>query len=167
MNMSLERLFEGIVATLRSDVIPQIPDAYARGQAVGVIDLLNNIAPRTEWARQPVADAVAQKRALLSEVARLVPGAADAGASVPATTDRSGGTLALLGERDRLDAALGDAIAVLLPEPGQPEPEALGLIRAHLHDEMVRETKLTRKPLFAEIASGSGGEAKDAPEGRP
>ena len=32
MNISLERLFEGIIATLRADVIPNVGDAYARGE---------------------------------------------------------------------------------------------------------------------------------------
>ena len=45
MNNSLDRLIEGITATLRAHVIPNVTDAYARGQAIGVIDLLNNIAP--------------------------------------------------------------------------------------------------------------------------
>jgi hypothetical protein len=51
MNNSLERLTEGIIAALRTHVIPHVADAYARGQAIGVIDILNNIAPRLEWAR--------------------------------------------------------------------------------------------------------------------
>ena len=73
MNISLERLLEGIIATLRTDVIPNVSDAYARGQAVGVIDLLNNIGPRIEWARAPVAAAIAEKRELLRKVAELLP----------------------------------------------------------------------------------------------
>ena len=51
MNIALERLFEGMIATLRADVIPRVEDPFARGQAVGLIDLINNIAPRVEWAR--------------------------------------------------------------------------------------------------------------------
>ena len=35
MNNSLERLIAGIIATLRADVIPNVTDAYARGQAIG------------------------------------------------------------------------------------------------------------------------------------
>ena len=58
MNNSLERLIAGIMATLRADVIPNVTDAYARGQAIGVIDLLNNIAPRLEWARAPLVRSV-------------------------------------------------------------------------------------------------------------
>ena len=87
MNIPLYRLIEGIIATMRSDVIPHVSDSYARGQAVGVIDLLNNIAPRVEWAQAPLAR----------------------------------------------------------------------LVQAHLHDEMAAEMKITRKPLFAEIASGGDG----------
>jgi len=58
VNNSLERLIAGIIATLRTDVIPNVTDDYARGQAIGVIDLLNNIAPRLEWARAPLAEAL-------------------------------------------------------------------------------------------------------------
>ena len=81
MNNSLERLIAGIIATLRTDVIPNITDAYARGQAIGVIDLLNNIAPRLEWARAPLAEAVAERRKAVAAARALVPQASrgDAG----------------------------------------------------------------------------------------
>ncbi|MBL8582260.1 MAG: hypothetical protein JNL61_08550, partial [Rhizobiaceae bacterium] len=58
MNIALSRLVEGIIATMRSDVIPHISDPFARGQAIGVIDLLNNIAPRVEWSQAPLLAAV-------------------------------------------------------------------------------------------------------------
>jgi hypothetical protein len=51
VTIALERLFAGVIATLRADVIRHIGDPYARGQAVGVIDLINNIGPGVEWAR--------------------------------------------------------------------------------------------------------------------
>lgn len=54
MSNSLDRLIGGIIATLRTHVIPNVTDSYARGQAIGVIDLLNNIAPRLDWARAPL-----------------------------------------------------------------------------------------------------------------
>lgn len=76
MNIALERLLEGIVATLRNDVIPHVGDAYARGQAVGVIDLINDVGPRIEWARAPLIETVSEKIALLSAVATLLPGVA-------------------------------------------------------------------------------------------
>jgi hypothetical protein len=153
MNISLDRLLEGIIATLRTDVIPNVSDAYARGQAVGVIDLLNNIGPRIEWARAPVAAAIAEKRELLRKVAELLPDMpAFATNSLEATL-----TAELSAERDRLDAEIGDVLALIHARKPAGEPQAqqaLGLLKQHMHDELARETKLTRKPLFAEIASG-------------
>jgi hypothetical protein len=157
MNIALDRLIEGIVATLRSDVIPNVSDAYARGQAVGVIDLLNNIAPRIEWAQRPIHEAVAEKRALLAEIARLAPAAApDVPADIGASTAED-----LLAQRSALDARIGDAIAALSKvKRDDAGAEALALVRRHLHDEQTREMKITSKPLFAEIASGNGGGPK-------
>lgn len=159
MNIALERLIEGMIATLRNDVIPNVSDAYARGQAVGVIDLLNNIAARIEWAQGPIADAVAEKRRLLCAVGALAPGAvaadgADA-AAVPATAKE------LLAERDRLDGRIGDAIAALSARAGsgKASADALALLRRHLHEELKQEMTTIRKPLFAEIASGGDGKA--------
>ena len=152
MNIALERLFESIVATLRSDVIPNVTDAYSRGQAVGVIDLLNNIAPRIEWAQSPIHQAVAEKRELLAEIARLAPAAA------PQVPENEAASTAeeLLAQRAALDARIGDAIAALSKvKRDDAGAEALALVRRHLHDEQKREMKITSKPLFAEIASGS------------
>lgn len=154
MNIALDRLIEGIVATLRSDVIPNVTDAYARGQAVGVIDLLNNIAPRIEWAQRPIQEAVEEKRALLAEIARLSP------AAVPDVPRGEAASTAeeLLAQRGALDARIGDAIAALSKvKRDDAGAEALALVRRHLHDEQKREMRITSKPLFAEIASGNGG----------
>jgi hypothetical protein len=152
MNIALERLLEGIVTTMRNDVIPHVTEAYARGKAVGVIDLLNNIGPRLEWARGPLLLDIEEKRAVLQAVAECLPGAA-----VSVGDEAIGLTTDLQAERDRLDALIGDALAGLMAENAQNSPErgqALALIRRHLHDSLTREMKLTRKPLFAEIASG-------------
>lgn len=150
MNIALERLLEGIVATLRNDVIPHVGDAYARGQAVGVIDLINNIGPRIEWARAPLTEAVTEKTALLAAVAPLLPGMAAPGEA--AAVERLS-SAELAAERDRLDAAIGDALA-LAHGAGDEGRTALAMIVRHLHDEQARAMKTTRKPLFAEIASG-------------
>lgn len=155
MNIPLERLIDGIIATMRSDVIPHVRDSYARGQAVGVIDLLNNIAPRVEWAQAPLAQLVAAKRALVAEIAALVP---EAGAVLADPADGMETADDLLAAKRRLDAAIGDAIAVIWPRRDEAAFGRLAAhVSAHLHDEMAAEMKITRKPLFAEIASGGGG----------
>jgi hypothetical protein len=158
MKIPLERLIEGIIATLRADVIPNIPDAYARGQAVGVIDLLNNIVPKIEWAREPLINAVAEKTALLREISALLPEAS--------TLVRSGdaqviSTAELSAERDRLDAVICEILALVGPQKPSGDTgtrhQVLGLLKRHIHDELLQQMKLTRKPLFAEIASGEDG----------
>lgn len=154
MNIELQRLIDGIIATMRSDVIPHVQDSYARGQAVGVIDLLNNIAPRVEWAQTPLARLVEAKRILLLEITALLPEFATVDATLPEphTADD------LIALKRRLDAAIGDAIALLWQRRHEAAFGRLaGLVKAHLHDEAAAEMKITRKPLFAEIASGGEG----------
>lgn len=158
MNIALARLIEGIIATMRSDVIPNVSDPYARGQAIGVIDLLNNIAPRIEWTRAPLAALVQAKADLLREIAILVPTAErDLPDSVEAVTADE-----LLALKARLDAAIGDALALAWPRRSEENcGRAIALIKSHLNDEAAAEMKRTRKPLFAEIASGDDGKARN------
>jgi hypothetical protein len=154
VNIPLDRLIEGIIATMRSDVIPHIADSYARGQAVGVIDLLNNIAPRVEWAQAPLARLVESKAGLLAEIEALAPGVVS-----PVACAKPDSADDLLAVKARLDAAIGDAVAVIWPRRDEAGfARAAQLLKTHLHDEMRDEMKKTRKPLFAEIASGTGGD---------
>jgi hypothetical protein len=154
MKIALDRVIEGIIATLRVDVIPNITDSYARGQAVGIIDLLNNIGPRLEWARAPILATLRDKAELLAAVAPLIGSTGPGSAGVAIETLSSA---ELLEESDRLDAAIGDAVALAharaIADPAAAE--ALGLLIRFLHDALNTEMKTTRKPLFAEIASGN------------
>lgn len=153
MNNSLDRLIEGIIATLRNDVIPNVTDAYARGQAVGVIDLLNNLAPRLDWARAPLDAAVATRRAALAE------GLAALGEPAPAATTPLLSPAELMAERDRLDRAICALMDRLMADAALAP--ALNRLRAHLHADLKDDLRLTRRPLFAEIARGAGPDGAD------
>jgi hypothetical protein len=152
MTIALERIFEGIIATLRADVIPRVSDPFARGQAVGVIDLINNIGPSVEWSRAPLLQKVRERRELLRTVAELLGTSEAEDAASPDTMESA----ELLLERDRLDGAICEAMATAHARSQVDEAarRALGLIIRHAHDEAARDLKLTRKPLFAEISSG-------------
>ena len=52
MNNSLPRLIDGMVATLRREVIPHIDGDFARGQAFGVIYMLNSLKLRASWSNE-------------------------------------------------------------------------------------------------------------------
>lgn len=156
MNNSLERLVEGIISTLRNDVIPNVSDDYARGQAIGVIDLLNHIAPRLEWQQTPLLRALDDRRAVVTEVRQLL-GENDRISLAKAEGEQS--SRQLLAQRDTLDAEISELIVRAFALPGsEPVLKARDRLRQHMHDDIVHEMKLTKKPLFAEIATGKSAE---------
>ena len=156
MNNSLDRLIGGIIATLRTHVIPNVANGYARGQAIGVIDLLNNIAPRLEWARAPLAEAVTARRNAIRAVRALLP-EAPVGAEEPSDQALASASSAeLAAERDRLDGDIADLIVWVHGENARGDvAAATAVLRRHIHDELKREMKLTKKPLFAEISKAT------------
>jgi hypothetical protein len=155
---SLERLIGGIIATLRTCVIPNVTDGYARGQAIGVIDLLNNIAPRLEWARAPLAQAVAERRSAIRAVRAIVPDAPPGAEGLTEQALAAASSAELAAERDRLDGEIADLIAWTHGQSARGDiAAAIALLRRHVHEDLKREMKLTKKPLFAEISKATGG----------
>lgn len=154
MNNTLDRLITGIITTLRSDIIPNVDDSYARGQAVGIIDLLDNIAARIEWSREPIIEAIRRRKAIIEDVSQLLGAEVKNGCS---GADLPGASVSeLIEERDRLDSEVADLL-VLAMGKGRPDErahQALSKLRQHLHEDAAIEMKLTKRPLFAEIAKG-------------
>ena len=50
MNNSLPRLIDGMIATLRREIIPHVEGDFARGQAFGLIYMLNSVRLRASWS---------------------------------------------------------------------------------------------------------------------
>ena len=73
MNNSLHRLIDGMVATLRSEVIPNIGTEFARGQAFGVIYMLNSIRLRAEWSSAFHGELIAAPARLCAPALALKP----------------------------------------------------------------------------------------------
>jgi hypothetical protein len=156
VNNSLERLIGGIIATLRTRVIPNVADDYARAQAIGVIDLLNNIAPRLEWARAPLIEAVAERRNAIRAVRALMPQAPGSANRLSDQAVSAASSAELAAERDRLDGEIADLIAWAHSGDACGDvTKAIALLRQHVRDELKRDMKLTRKPLFAEISKAT------------
>jgi hypothetical protein len=159
MNNSLARLFEGVIATLRADVIPRIEDGYARGQAVGVIDILNGLSLNVDWSVDHLTATVEAQEAAIARVRSLVadlpapPSGAGEGATVVARLEA---------RRDANDRHIGGLWPLLDARAGAPGvAEAASVLKAYMHDELKREMKRTPKPLFGEIAKGNAAAAKD------
>jgi hypothetical protein len=68
---SLPRLLEGIAQSLHDAVLPNVSDSFARGQTLAAIELLRNLASRTQWGDD---EARAEAQRLVDALA--APGAA-------------------------------------------------------------------------------------------
>lgn len=164
MNNSFERLVDGMVATLRTEVLPRLADEFARGQVFGVINVLNNLRIRADWAPGLLHEQLGiQRRAFASIGALLAQEAAGAAAppmpqgeppAIVAAADlqalRDDGDRAicamlawLSGARDSLPAAVGAGI----------EEELRRAMRA----ENDLEIRSAARPMFAEMAQGGEG----------
>lgn len=80
---SLPRLLEGIAQSLHDAVLPNVADSFARGQTLAAIELLRNLASRTQWGDDDAR----------AEAQRLVDALGAAGAQ---SGDTSGDLLARL-----------------------------------------------------------------------
>ncbi len=155
MSNSLDRLLDGIAAALRRDVIPRLDDEYATGQALAVIDLLNNLKPRIDWATPPLLARVAAQRALLEELDRLLEAEPERPRAAPADdeTPADGRTLQALSER--LDGLICRTVRWLGMRAGPAFDAARLAIDRHVRADLRQDMALTPRPLFSEIARGN------------
>jgi hypothetical protein len=124
---SLDRLFDGIAASLRENVAPAVDDPFAKAQVAATIELLANLAVRVEWRADLLREEIERIRAVL-ETAPVRPAVLDE----PIPLDSAG----LLASRTlHLDTLAGadpdeDALRELLS--WQLERE-LGLLRTGMY----------------------------------
>jgi hypothetical protein len=161
MNNSLNRLIDGIIIALEREIIPRVDDAYARGQAFAVMDLLRNMRPRLEWSREVTLAQVGLQEAALRRVDDLCRGLVERPPAYepPAALSVTLETKELEARRDRLEAevcgvlkwltghraALDTAVAKSVEET----------ITNYMREAVRRELALTANPLFAEISRGA------------
>jgi hypothetical protein len=78
MNNSLDRMLEGIMATLDAHVMPNLTDDFARGQAFGIVYMLRCIRKRAAWSSDYLRaqlDALRDLSAELRPLLAALPGA--------------------------------------------------------------------------------------------
>lgn len=68
---SLDRLFAGILDTLRDVVLPATDEEYARVQLAACIEILANLATRVEWDRAQLAETSSDAAEALTAAAEL------------------------------------------------------------------------------------------------
>ena len=159
MNNSLPRLIDGMVATLRKEVIPHIDGDFARGQAYGVIYMLSSIkAARRLVERVPFEQlrALEETSLELRTLAAELPGAPlpDArepreAARLPPNWRRSA-TRAIERICELIDWLAANR-ATVAPWRSHPSEAA---IDKYLNWQSRFELKTSAKPMFVEMSGG-------------
>lgn len=160
MNNSLARLADGMIATLRREIIPKLDDEFARGQAFGVIYMLNSLKLRATWSIEFVGHQVDEVSAVFDRLRKVVPNSV-AHPDFPDLTEPSGRVTAgaLEALRDRGDRALCNWIEWLDTSAAGIPPDVAAAVRTELRDYMNGQTRYemstSARPMFAEISRGA------------
>jgi len=159
MNNSLARLIDGMVATMRAEIIPNIEGDFARGQAFGVIYMLNSLKLRASWSNTFLGAQLRAQEELGRELAAL----ADAlpGAPLPSLTLAAALPEAnvLEAQRDAADARLCELIDWLSTHETELAPEAHAraqtAIDRYLSQQSRYEISTSARPMFVEMSGGA------------
>jgi hypothetical protein len=161
MNNSLNRLIEGITIALEREIIPRVDDAYARGQAFAIMDLLRNMHPRLQWSREITLAQVELQEAALRRIDELCREKSSRPPkwSAPTVASSTLDTQALEARRDRLEDEVCGVLKWLAENRAALDPTlAQGIEQAmsnYMRESAKRELALTANPLFAEISRGA------------
>jgi hypothetical protein len=159
VNNSMARLIDGMVATLRKEIIPNVEGEYARGQAYGVIYMLNSLKKRASWSNAFLTEQMRALEATSRELAALSPELP--GAPLPETLavvelpDAS----VLEAARDAADARLCELIDWMTVHGASLAPKARAradaAIDRYLNRQFRHEISTSAKPMFVEMSGGS------------
>lgn len=155
MNNSFKRMIEGMAATLRNEVIPQIGTEFARGQAFGVIYMLNSIALRANWSPEFVGEQIAAQLALGEALAPLL-----SGTDAPVRPQAAVGNLGVQA-LEALRDDNGARICALIVWHGAAKLDAGKAaaietqLRIYMDRQLKHELQTSARPMFAEMSSGS------------
>jgi hypothetical protein len=161
MNNSLNRLIDGIVIALEREIIPRVDDAYARGQAFAVMDLLRNMRPRLEWSREVTLAQVGMQETALRRVDDLCRGQVERPPvyAPPSAASTTLDTKELEARRDRLEAEVCGVLKWLTEHRTALDATVAKSVEDtltnYMREAVRRELALTANPLFAEISRGA------------
>ena len=170
MNNSFDRLIDGMCATLRSEVLTRLDDTFARGQVLGVINVLNTFKVRADWSAGFLLQQIEAQRTALDGAKALLQGAGPMSAGEPppshrdtiSTRDPTSSSIAsiddLLAERDSANRSIAAWLAWLDVErprlSGALAIDLERLLRSAMLAEVDIELRNSPRPLFAEMSSG-------------
>lgn len=158
MNNSLPRLIDGMIATLRQEIIPNLSGDFARGQAYGLIYMMNSIRLRASWSNDFLLEQLRGLEQASKEIADLapqLPGAPRPDISAPALP----GAAELEAQRAAGDQAICDLIDWLGAHREDMPPNAVASADAAIGRYIQRQLKwdisTSARPMFEEMSRGS------------
>jgi hypothetical protein len=157
MNHSLDSLLDGIIETLRIEILPKLDGEFVRGQAFGAIYALKSLKLRVSWSPEFLVEQLDALKACAEQLAAIenLPAVAPR----PILPDNYPHTAQQL-EQLRNDG--DNAISALIVWLGTHKPDvsadaaaaANHAIKTYIHRQLRHELKTSAKPMFAEISLG-------------
>lgn len=159
MNNSLPRLIDGMVATLKKEIIPHIEGEFARGQAYGVIYMLNSIKLRASWSNEFLVE----RLQALEEASRSFEALASQLQDAPLLDVRAPSDIPNAAELQESseagDRRLCDLIDWLAARRTSLTAETRRRADAVIDQYLARQTKYelstSAKPMFVEMSGGA------------
>jgi hypothetical protein len=143
IQITLDRLMEGIAAALRESVVPGLSDSYARAQAEAAANLIANLATRVQWRPDMLQAELGRLEPILARAARIAPRhVLDPGAPAPAAETDAGVLVArrtaALRELASVQAWLAGAARADDPELARLAQEVKAFLDWQLDDQVAR-----------------------------
>jgi len=155
MRIPVEQLIDGVVATLREEVLPDLSTRYARGQLFAAVDVLQNLRDRVEERAEQVTGECDGIAAHLDRASSLLAEAGDVATARRLAELREEALAAPAPERrEALQRALGAAFPLLRAAGGPAAGSARRVLGEHLAGQAVREVLVLKPSLLREISEG-------------
>jgi hypothetical protein len=156
VNNSFERIIDGMIDALRLEIIPHTHGEYPRGQAFGIIFLLQSLKLRASWSPAFLQEQLVALRDLRTALSAIDGLPADA--PVPRLADQAVTPQEMIALRDAGDERVGALIDWLQSQRATLGPGVAASIEAATNDYIRRqlrhEMQTSAKPMFAAISLG-------------
>jgi len=152
---SLERLFDGLVTTLRDVVAPAVVDPYARAQVSAAAELIANLATRVDWSAEYLGDVTRRVHGVLAQAAAAAgPGDLPVTRELLATASSRSSGACTVADRDDHLRGLAE-VQQWLGSGG--EADAAAAVRELLVWQLDEEALRMRTGMYRPAAPASGG----------
>lgn len=161
MNNSFDRILTGLIGTLRLEIIPKLEGEFVRGQAYGIIYMLEFLRLRSSWSSDFLRPQLETLNELSAKLASIPGLPANAPRPQVKQHDHSSPDAMEVcrNEGDEMVCQFIDWLGDHRTTLDQDVSSAADLaLRAYMHSQLRHEIKTSARPMFAEISLGQEGQ---------